>query len=349
MSLIREDPMAGWGQARVFQVAKVLEREPANLVGELRERYPDAVSVNSWLSADRVAEILRDHIPRALLSTAEDLIVDSFAVARATKSEWDIMLLAVLKNRMIAASEGTFDEADYGAPNMASFALKFPTLLAPEIDGAQGAVRIKQPDRVPEVAITPQTQTSTTAVAGKAHRIRTDLWNAVMDYRSGFSYVWVLEEGVARPLEPGDTQTFLLPTLSNEDVRAWRQELLERVRAEVSDGEVIRETETWASSNAPTQLLPFIARSTWNSLQNSNVERRLRDFFELHELEIPSDLIAEKTTSRRQSSVSGSTKKGEIGLRMFLHRCIDAMTEAEMKSLLVPVGIAARVTNGPKF
>ncbi len=114
--------------ARVSQVAKVLDAEPAQVMRTLADRSDETYSIASWLSESVVAELLANHAPRKQPADARQYILDSFAAARVVKSDWSTMTLAVLKNRMIATSNGGFDETDYGAPNMPYFVALFEDL-----------------------------------------------------------------------------------------------------------------------------------------------------------------------------------------------------------------------------
>jgi hypothetical protein len=318
-------------RARVSQVAKVLGIEPAQLVRKLALDDEQPISVHAWLDGPQVLALLKDVAPNASIANAEQLVIQAFAAARTSKPDWKTMTLAVLKNRLIAVSGGAFDEADYGAPRMVHFANLLPSLIA--VGDNETLVTLVDESKIPDVEVTKPRHI---VAAQSKTRVRADLWNAVMDFKSGRTYVWRTLEGVAEPSTDDNDPNLVLPTITGEIADNWRGELLSAVRSKGLAPEVVTQTELWAGSRAGSQLLPIQVRGMWNVLQNDHATARLRKFFEDNSLELPEDLAVSRV--RTAQAPAGDS------LRSFLRRCIDVMTTTELEELRISAAVALRAS-----
>jgi len=320
--------------ARVGQIAKVLGEEPAQIIRRLAEFSDETFPIHAWLDADLVSTLLDGHRPQKQPADAEQFIIDSFAAARAApgRKSWSSMTMAVLKNRIIAASEGTFDETEYGAPNMPYFVRLYPNLLEPKQEGVQASVTLRNESAVPDFVEPARIQTEEPS---KRLRVRSDLWLAIMDYSSGSKYVWDDTSQLARRATAGDAGAPLFPTVERSKLLEWREELYSSLEGQVD--ELARaQIRRWIEKRAGTMLLPVAYRAAWNAIQNNRVLDLLNEFFAEKGSPPPRDLLV----SRNRPVSRGSSE--EETLRSFLHRCVDAMTDEELSSVNITARVALR-------
>ena len=127
------------------------------------------------------------------LRDAQHLIVSAFQEARRLgKQDWRRMTTAVLKNRLLDLTGRRFNEAQYGATSFMEFVSHFPDILQAD-------------DSVfpPIVELYGGNADRKSSLGGDhtqgAYHIRSDLWQAALDYSSGTTYVWDLDRKEARP------------------------------------------------------------------------------------------------------------------------------------------------------
>src|SRR5688500_10737704 len=106
---------------------------------------------------------------------ARQLLLEAFTMARASgKADWQRMTIAVLKNRILRLTHGTFRENDYGAKDFREF-----------VGQAGDTVRLDDAQRpaIVELVENPSAATPTVTSASESHSrvtsIRADLWQAV--------------------------------------------------------------------------------------------------------------------------------------------------------------------------
>ncbi len=167
----------------------------------------------------------------------EKLVVAAFAQARRSgKVEWDRMTTAVLKNRLLALTDGAFRESDYGASSMVDLVSSMSEIVVIDISTAPATVSLVGGRSIPGWDTT--TSASTLRPPTEGDRIRPDLWRATMDYASGYSYGWDGSE--AKVFEEPSEEIETLPTLTSDEIRLWRQEFLESFRSRLKPDEVGR-------------------------------------------------------------------------------------------------------------
>src|SRR5215207_4197538 len=263
--------------------------------------------------------------PAASLDQLRDLVTRAFEMARERKPhQWRTMTLPVLKNRLLILTHRAFDESNYGARNMRALAARIPDIV--EIDSSAVPTTVTLREQVAAAVIEEP----------PSGRIRGDLWNAVVDYSSGYRWMWLGGRAVRYPPDH-DVVGPLLPTLSENDMRQWRAEFAEDYRARLGadDADWLAE---WAEGAGRTQELPVRLRRSWNGRLKANVLRRLRDWFVSRAESPPSDLIT--------SEMAVPDAASHDALREFVLDCVASMTDQELHSLNLPAGAVHRYLRG---
>lgn len=209
----------------------------------------------------------------------QGLVERAFEMARDRKPQhWRTMTVAVLKNRMLQLTGRNFDETHYGARNMHELAGLLPELLAVDDSTLPPTVTLREgpPSDLPLLTI----------LRGK---IRSDLWNAVMDYASGRTWVWVDGRAVADPPELPD-RTSVLPTLTAEEMQHWRDDFVTAHRDGLDAKDATR-LDAWVAGTGRTQQLPVSLRRPWNERLKEGVLDRLHAWFEYRAEIPPQDIV----------------------------------------------------------
>lgn len=261
----------------------------------------------------------------------EVLVRKAFAAALQTgRPDWDKMTLGVLKNRMIDASGGTFDEQQQGYPSFTAF-LRATTRdvvvdwdVRPPIAQLTPAARAAIADGEPDPR----------ALRSPSRRIRPDLWRAVIDYSSGATHFWDATARTAVHTGPGEeppADALRLPTLEKNEITTWRREFA--TGALQDEPEFQDELERWVEEGLPTAALPQAMRGRWNRFQTDRVVARLEEWFGEHALAQPElwELPGRQVPPRPS------------GLRDVVRKCVDAMTPAELSRLSIPATVVARL------
>jgi hypothetical protein len=140
------------------------------------------------------------------------------------------------------------------------------------------------------------------------------------------------------PAEPSDHRP-LLPTVTPEEVAAWRREFAERFRTGLSPSDVPR-VEAWATSGLRTSFLPKRLQGPWNQHMKKRVTERLRQWFSDQAMATPADLVARAVPRRVPPDADR--------LRTLLLRCIGAMTADELEEVRLPASALLRVGGLPR-
>lgn len=257
----------------------------------------------------------------------ERLVLDAFAIAaRERKAEWHRMRGSVLKNRLLDLTDRRFDEADYGTERFGTFVEHLGEMLEVDYSAKPFMVELREPFRsqIESAEQAPESFSKGT--------IRSDLWNAIMDYSRAEGWVWDCSTAMAIPAGEGADENVgdLLPTVDRFTLQAWRIEFLKEHSAGLR-GHEAHQTQDWASKGLGTGALPTRLRGPWNIHMRDAVRDRLIRFFEARELEPPSDMLVQR---RPQEPVDE--------LRSFIRRCIALMGEQELSELRIPADIAMR-------
>ena len=266
--------------------------------------------------------------PVASLEGLRAQIQRAFEMARERKpQQWRTMTLAVLKNRLLQLTDRSFDETDYGVRNMQDLAALLPDLLTVDRSIVPPTVTLRKDPS--------SSSLSTLSVRG---RIRSDLWNAIIDYSSGRTWVWLDGLAVADPPDHPDS-TLALPTITAEEMRRWRDEFVATYR-KVLDVDDAARVAAWAAGAGRTQELPMSLRRTWNERLKTNVLDRIHTWFQDKSETLPEDLVILPIAT--PAAVESPGEEGPITLRDFVIGCITLMTEKELNVLALPAGAVRR-------
>jgi hypothetical protein len=269
--------------------------------------------------------------PVASLEGLRAQVQRAFEMARERKpQQWRTMTLAVLKNRLLQLTDRSFDEVDYGARNMQDLAALLPDLLAVD----RSAVP-------PTVTLRADPSSGSLSAPSVRGRIRSDLWNAIVDYSSGRTWVWLDGLAVADPPDPPDS-TRVLPTITAEEMRCWRDEFATAYSKGLDVDDAAR-VAAWAAGAGRTQELPANLRRTWNERLKANVLDRIHTWFQDRSEALPEDLVMSPIAPSAAMGRPG--EEGLIAVRDFVIGCIMLMAEEELNALALPAGAVQRYLN----
>ncbi len=257
------------------------------------------------------------------------LIQQAFERARISgKPDWPRMTTAVLKNRLLDLTGNTFNETEYGADTFTGF-----------IFGYSDIVDIDKSKSPPIVALRhPELDSLAPGYVSSRPRVRSDLWQAVLDYSSGREYVWDKLEKRARPSQDGDDgSTVAISGVTQAAHQQWREEFADTTRTSLTSEQKSR-LDIWIQAQLPTSHLPHHLIPQWNGFLRDKAYQHLKNWFDESGLEPPSDLITHPT--ERPTSRAPDTE----ALRQLVLRVVGEMTEYELAQLSLPSKAVLRAT-----
>lgn len=265
------------------------------------------------------------------LGALRALIRQAYDAARASgKVDWDIMSTAVLKNRISQLQGRKFDQRSYGYARMLDLVLDFPEMLVVDL-GVNPPVA-KLADQ-PTTSSTRQAEVRST---GEAVRVRHDLWQAVMDYDAGQSYVLVEGRAVLESEVPVDAVASPpLPTLTTDELSAWREDFTRSAERIIAGHPESQERlRRWVEGRKGTRALPSILQSRWNAYLSAAVLDRLQDWFAKQGVPAPADMALARERLRRPELAQQVNE--ENALRRALIECLGKMTYDELRQVMLP-------------
>ena len=213
-----------------------------------------------------------------------DLVRRAYLTAQERgKSDWYRMTLAVLKNRLLDLTGRQFNEADYGVANFGEFIRQMPDLLVLDLNVFPPMAEIKwgreanEKANLPEVGYPEKKTDGESELIYEGNRIRSDLWTAIVDYRSGKLYVWDPSRRCVRIDEEG-VEEDVLPTLDEEELYRWRNQFAEE-HLELLSSTSRRRLENWCDRGHDIRELPGHLRSAWKEYFKRGVAERLKAWF----------------------------------------------------------------------
>ena len=260
------------------------------------------------------------------------LIQQAFDRAKVSgKPDWHRMTTAVLKNRLLDLTGNTFNEAEYGADTFTAFVLVHDDIVDVDKSKSPPIVTLRQAG-------------SDSLEPGYVHkpssrpRVRSDLWQAVLDYSSGREYVWDQLEKQARPSLDGDGRsTVAVPGVTQVAHQQWREEFADTTRTSLTS-EQESQLDIWVQDQLPTSHLPRHLIPRWNGFLRDKVHEYLRNWFDESGLEPPRDLIV--SAAGRTAGRGPDTE----ALRQLVLRVVGEMTEHELAQLNLPSQAVLRAT-----
>ena len=213
-----------------------------------------------------------------------DLVHRAYLTARERgKSDWYRMTLAVLKNRLLDLTGRQFNETDYGAANFREFIGQMPDLLVLDLNVFPPMAEIKrgrEADKkahLSEVGHPKKKTDGESELIYEGNRIRSDLWTAIVDYRSGKVYVWDSGQRCVKIDEEG-VEGDVLPTLDDEELYRWKNQFAEEHLESLSSTSR-RRLENWRDHGYNTRELPAYLQSAWKEYFKRGVAERLESWF----------------------------------------------------------------------
>jgi hypothetical protein len=262
------------------------------------------------------------------------LILRAFQMARSSTTKeatWRRMRSPVLKNRLLILTDRSFDEKALGFANFHAFVLAQSDLLQLDKSTVPPTVELVAE---PEVAglLPPTAEPITpTPADGRVPKIRGDLWDAVMDFSSGATYVW--DPRTMKVCRGGESIPggLVMPTVTPDEFASWRQGFAQSLNLVGDDAEKVKR---WAEASLPTLALPPRLRGQWNGELKRRAGERLRHWFDQQHLQIPDDWQVSASSGRMQA-VGGAGAPGEA-LRELVLDFVRSMTVAELEELRLP-------------
>ena len=213
-----------------------------------------------------------------------DLVRRAYLMAQKRgKSDWYRMTLAVLKNRLLDLTGRQFNETDYGAANFHEFIRQMPDLLVLDLNVFPPVAEIKwgreanKKAHLPEVGSLEKKTDGESELIYEGNGIRSDLWTAIVDYRSEKVYVWDSDRRCVRIDEEG-VEGDVLPTLDEEELYKWRNQFAEEYLEPLSSTDR-RRLKNWCDRGHGIMELPAHLKSAWDKYFKRGVAERLKVWF----------------------------------------------------------------------
>jgi hypothetical protein len=245
------------------------------------------------------------------------------------------MTSAVLKNRMLSLTNQAFSERDFGAQTFTEFLGRFPEVV--RID------RTQLPFVIDLLGVAPEESGDVTRPLIGKPRVRKDLWDAVLDFRSGVEHIWDKTTSRARPRGPDDgDDAEVLPTASSEELSKWRDAFRRQVESRpiaAVDRDDPR-LRIWAEKGLGTGYLPVPYRGPWNEFMRNAVVAKLSAWFDSREIDKPSDLIEVAVVPPRLAR--------DGNLYEALNELLSRLTKDEIAQLTLPAQLVLRALRDRK-
>jgi len=258
-----------------------------------------------------------------------ELIRAAFERARESGSKgWRMMTPAVLKNRILDATDRTFDESKWGASSFAEFLLQFDDVVVSVPDSRPPQVMLMQA----QPAMASQNTGDQGLDIGSKRRIRPDLWEAILNYSSDLPYYWDGARAVKVP--PDDVRADMkLPTLAKHEFSQWRRDFVTRESA--SQPATAERLATWLEKEQPLVALPRGLRTAWVIDLKMRVFTRLKDWFDSKGIAPPGDLVYDQESEEATDSAAP--------LRELVLAAVRVMNSEELEALQLPAAVLMRL------
>jgi len=237
------------------------------------------------------------------------------------------MTPAVLKNRILDATERAFDESEWGASSFAEFLRKFDDVVVPVANS-----------RPPQVILVPQSATGSQTTGhpvqdiGSKRRIRPDLWEAVLNYSSDLPYYWDGARAVKGALD-GVPAEMKLPTLAKHEFSEWRRDFIAQ---QSPDQPAVRaRLQTWLEKDQPLVALPRSLRTSWVIDLKMRVFKRLDEWFQARGIAPPDDLVYDEELDEGPDAADP--------LRERVLAAVREMSRGELEALQLPATVLLRL------
>lgn len=273
------------------------------------------------------------------------LILQAFALAKQSgKENWHQMYAGVLKNRMLLLTDGTFDQANWGATGFTSLLTWFPEVLRIDRRIKPPMVELLDPERVepisgdamaiqPPLSVVHPTAERPTSDS-RAWRIRRDLWDAVLGVRDPDAFVWQDGTVIRVPQDEATGHTGArLPTLTGPELDSLQREF---ANEQPPDAQYSTILASWASGDSRTAELPRHLQHLWYARLKRAVRDRLESWFKDNGMAAPEDMIELPLTGRVRQADSATA------LRALVVACVAVMTEDELRDLRLPPAAVLR-------
>lgn len=221
----------------------------------------------------------------AMIRDPHELVRQAFLLARAKrKPDWHRMSLAVLKNRLLDITDREFTESRYGATNFSEFVGKLSGLVTIDSTTYPPTIELIQ-DLASGTTEIIATSTDTAHVGGRPKtiydgtRIRSDLWSAINDWKSGAVYVWDRKKQCAQKANDGELGDDVLPTMTKAEFDKLRADFVSETTIALNPPERSK-LDAWKVHKMATTALPASVIPLWHTRLTRYVEARLQEWLE---------------------------------------------------------------------
>jgi hypothetical protein len=257
------------------------------------------------------------------------LIRSAFNLARESGSaDWQTMTTAVLKNRLLDLTDREFKETDWEAKSFREFVALFSDVIEAVPGAHPSEVRL-----LGDLHLPPGVASGKPLDLGARRNIRSDLWNAILDYSSGKKYWWDGERAVS-DAEDAVSLGKLLPTLDEEEFKTWRHEFVQEQSTEKSEHASF--LYGWLERTEPLAQLPASLRIPWVIELKRRVLTRLEEWFEQEGIPLPADVVTDNWPKKRTDT--------DV-LRDRVLAAVSSMSREELESLMLPATVLLRSRN----
>lgn len=202
----------------------------------------------------------------------KELLERAFAAARDSgKRDWNRMIAAVLRNRLLQLTNHHFQIQDFGSSSLIELVSRYRDLVA--ID------RTAKPLVIEWLGAAP-------APAPGASRVRPDLWQAILDLASGSQYEWDVAARRTRPVPKADPRR-RLPTVDAATLATWRSAFAKAQESTLTNPRDLERLRAWLATALGRQGLPGALRTRWNDHLKHEVVARLTSWFQDSGHELP--------------------------------------------------------------
>lgn len=288
-------------------------------------------------------------LDKSLRDVAVGLLHEAFDRARRNgKAEWRTMTTAVLKNRLLQITGGSFSIESFGVDTVADFVALFPDLLRIDENPGRGpsfVTLIGVVSNGPSTGASLDEESSqSSAKPVRRSQIRADLWRAAMDWDPSHEYVIDPVTGRARERTSADSgDVKVVQAVSKETYLGWRTSFIEQALEEANDPHDKDSLNRWREEAGPSRNLPSHLQDRWMSTLRTNVATHIREWFESVGFAVPDNVTSEAVGSPRPNVSAGTemavaTQK----LREVVRSCVDAMSYEELQAMQFPASVVAR-------
>jgi len=235
------------------------------------------------------------------------------------------MTSAVLKNRLLQISGGSFREAEWGYKSFADLLANADLSAVAEIDRTTSPTTIRLlSDQVGQVG--------EPDALGPNQVIRRDIWSAIFDQEAETTWYW--DRRNQRPTTSAEDESApRLPRVDAVMLRTWRAQFVQTLPQAAAESLTIL---SWMDDGKVGDNFPISVRHAWFAFLKKVVLDLLKSWLADNDLSSETPLIEPR---------KGGRLDGHSDLRRFILSVVEHMTESELVDLKIPPLAAMRASD----